>query len=154
MPRLNALPPSEWQMWVFKNRGLLLVPVALILVLFGSPSLRSAVVGIAVAGLGELIRIWAVGYSGVTTRSDVVTAPKLVTAGPYAFVRNPLYVGNAIIALGFWLAFSGNVPITTSLVMFAVVAVLIVSVYATIIPLEESYLAQTFGGDVHLAREP
>jgi len=153
VPRLNALPPSEWQMWVFKNRGLLLVPVALILVLFGSPSLRSAVVGIAVAGLGELIRIWAVGYSGVTTRSDIVTAPKLVTAGPYAFVRNPLYVGNAIIALGFWLAFSGNVPITTSLVMFAVVAVLIVSVYATIIPLEESYLAQTFGGEFENYRQ-
>lgn len=153
MPRHSAPPSSEWQTLVFKNRGLLLVPVALVLVVFGSPSLRSAVVGIAVASVGELIRIWAVGYSGVTTRSDVVTAPKLVTAGPYAYVRNPLYIGNAIIALGFWLAFSGNVPMATSLVMFAVVAVLIVGVYATIIPLEESYLAQTFGGEFESYRQ-
>ncbi len=147
MPQHSAPEPSEWHTWVFKNRGLLLVPIALVVVLFGSPSLRSAIVGIAVASVGELIRIWAVGYSGVTTRSDVITAPKLVTAGPYAYVRNPLYIGNAIIALGFWLAFSGNVPMATSLVMFVVVAVLIVAVYATIIPLEESYLAQTFGGE-------
>jgi protein-S-isoprenylcysteine O-methyltransferase Ste14 len=134
-----------WRAVVFKNRGLLLVPVALLLVIFGSPSVRSAVVGLIVATVGELIRIWAVGFSGVTTRSDAVTAPKLVTAGPYAFVRNPLYLGNAVIALGFWLAFSGNVSLTTSAALFFAIGILIVAVYASIIPLEESYLAQTFG---------
>jgi protein-S-isoprenylcysteine O-methyltransferase Ste14 len=143
---------SDWRTLVFKNRGLLLVPVALVLVIFGAPSLRSAVVGIAVAALGECIRIWAVGYSGETTRADEVTAPMLVTAGPYAFVRNPLYVGNAITALGFWLAFSGNVPMTTSLLLFLAVALLVVSVYATIIPLEEAYLAQSFGNEYEAYR--
>ncbi len=145
MPQPDAEREPDWRTFVFKNRGLLLVPVALVLVLFGAPSLRSAVVGVAVAALGECIRIWAVGYSGVTTRSDEVTAPQLVTAGPYAYIRNPLYVGNAIIALGFWLAFSGNVPMLTSFALFAAVAVLVVGVYATIIPLEEAYLARTFG---------
>lgn len=151
------MPPEivhepDWRTLVFKNRGLLLVPVALVLVIFGVPSLRSAVIGIAVAAFGECIRIWAVGYSGETTRSNVVTAPKLVTAGPYAFVRNPLYLGNAIIALGFWLAFSGNVPMVTSLLLFAVLAILVVGVYATIIPLEESYLAKTFGDEYDVYR--
>ena len=37
-----------------------------------------------------------------------MTAPALVTAGPYAYVRNPLYVGNFITALGFALAFTGE----------------------------------------------
>jgi protein-S-isoprenylcysteine O-methyltransferase Ste14 len=147
MPPYSAPEENGWRTRVFKNRGLLLVPVALVLVLLGSPSFRSAVVGTAVAALGELIRIWAVGYSGVTTRSDVVTAPKLVTAGPYSFVRNPLYVGNAIIALGFWLAFSGNVSPGVSIGMFAAIAILVVAVYATIIPLEESYLSSTFGAE-------
>lgn len=147
MSQSSARRDTNWQTRVFKNRGLLLVPVALVLVLFGSPTLRSAIVGIAVALIGELLRVWAVGYSGVTTRSEVVTAPELVTAGPYAYARNPLYIGNAIIALGFWLAFSGNVPMRASLFMLAVVALLIVAVYAIIIPLEESYLAETFGAE-------
>lgn len=142
----------DWRTLVFKNRGLLLVPVALVLVIFGAPSVRSAVVGIIVAALGECIRVWAVGYSGVTTRSDEVIAPKLVTAGPYALVRNPLYVGNAITALGFWLAFSGNVPMVTSILLFVAVAALVVGVYATIIPLEESYLAHTFGDEYETYR--
>jgi protein-S-isoprenylcysteine O-methyltransferase Ste14 len=145
VPQLDVLSEDGWRERVFRYRGLLLVPVALLLVIFGAPSLRSAVVGIAVAAVGELIRIWAVGYSGETTRASAVTAPALVTAGPYAFVRNPLYVGNAIIALGFWLAFSGNVAAGTSLALFVAVAAIVVAVYASIIPLEEAYLVQTFG---------
>lgn len=134
-----------WRTLVFKNRGALLVPVALVLLVFGRPSPESATIGIIVAGLGELLRIWAVGYSGVTTRADIVTAPVLVTNGPYGIVRNPLYVANAVIALGFWYAFSGGVSTLEATVMFAVVALLVVGVYAVIIPLEEAYLAGHFG---------
>jgi protein-S-isoprenylcysteine O-methyltransferase Ste14 len=130
---------------VFKNRGALLVPVALVVLFFGRPSLASVVIGVAVAVLGELLRVWAVGYSGVTTRADVVTAPTLVTAGPYGIVRNPLYLANAIIALGFWCAFSGGVSTREAAVMLLFVLVLVVGVYSVIIPLEESYLAGHFG---------
>ncbi|HXW52056.1 MAG TPA: isoprenylcysteine carboxylmethyltransferase family protein [Candidatus Acidoferrales bacterium] len=152
MPQPDEVRDSDWRARVFKNRGLLLVPVALALVIFGAPSVRSTIVGLAVAALGEVIRIWAVGYSGITTRSNEVTAPQLVTAGPYAWIRNPLYAGNSIIALGFWLAFSGDVSMGTSLALFAFIAILMISVYATIIPLEESYLTRTFGGDYEIYR--
>jgi protein-S-isoprenylcysteine O-methyltransferase Ste14 len=134
-----------WRTIVFKNRGALLVPVALVLLVFGRPSIASAQIGIAIAALGELLRIWAVGYSGATTRADIVTAPSLVTAGPYGLIRNPLYVANAIIALGFWCAFSGGVSAVESAIMLAIVLVLVVGVYAVIIPLEEAYLAGHFG---------
>jgi protein-S-isoprenylcysteine O-methyltransferase Ste14 len=134
-----------WRTIVFKNRGALLVPVALVLLVFGRPSIASAQIGIAIAALGELLRIWAVGYSGVTTRADIVTAPALVTAGPYGVIRNPLYVANAIIALGFWYAFSGGVSIVESAIMLAIVLALVAGVYAVIIPLEEAYLAGHFG---------
>ncbi|MDQ6767238.1 MAG: isoprenylcysteine carboxylmethyltransferase family protein [Candidatus Eremiobacteraeota bacterium] len=152
----SARAADRWRAIVFKNRGLLLVPVALVLVIFGRPTLISAAIGIAIAALGELLRIWAVGYSGVTTRADVVTAPKLVTAGPYSYVRNPLYVGNALTALGFWLAFSGGLPILHSALMCAFVVVFIGGVYATIIPLEEAYLMETFGAPyrTYVARVP
>lgn len=134
-----------WRTLVFKNRGALLVPVALVLLVFGRPSLVSAQVGVAIAVLGELLRIWAVGYSGETTRADIVTAPALVTAGPYGATRNPLYVANAIIALGFWLAFSGGNSPQEAVMTFVVVIGLVAGVYAVIIPLEEAYLAGHFG---------
>src|SRR5579872_3495467 len=136
----------SWKDLVFKNRGLLLVPIALVLIVFGRPSLDSAIIGIVVAAAGELLRIWAVGYSGVTTRANVVTAPQLVTAGPYSRMRNPLYVGNAIIALGFWTAFSGRVPLWIAAATLLCVIVLIGGVYGVIVPLEERYLEQQFGG--------
>jgi protein-S-isoprenylcysteine O-methyltransferase Ste14 len=145
LPTHDTDSPTGWRAFVFKNRGLLLLPNALVLVIVGRPTVASATIGLIVAGAGELLRIWAVGYSGVTTRADVVTAPQLVTAGPYSLVRNPLYVGNAITALGFWFAFSGGVTPLQSALMLAVVVVSVGFVYATIIPLEESYLVQTFG---------
>lgn len=121
------------------------MPVALVLLIFGRPSLLSAQIGVAVAVLGELLRIWAVGYSGETTRADIVTAPALVTAGPYGATRNPLYVANTIIALGFWLAFAGGISPQEAAMTFVVVVALVAGVYAIIIPLEEAYLAGHFG---------
>jgi len=155
-PQSSTQAPSGWRTIIFKNRGLLLVPVALVLIIFGRPTLLSAIVGVAIAALGELLRIWAVGYSGVTTRANVVTAPALVTAGPYTYTRNPLYIGNTIISLGFWLAFSGGLPILESALMFAFVVLMLAGVYATIIPLEEAYLIETFGEPYreYLARVP
>src|SRR5271154_1262574 len=79
---------------VFKYRGALLAIPALILVIFGKPSVSSIFAGLGPALAGESFRCLAVGYSGTTTRADHVTAPALVTAGPYAYMRNPLYVGN------------------------------------------------------------
>ena len=89
--------------------------------------------------------MWAVGYSGVTTRGDTVTAPALVTAGPYAYVRNPLYVGNFLTAAGFALAFTGknSAPVALALVGGSLAAML--GVYAVIVPHEEGYLRATFG---------
>jgi len=143
-PRAPA-PSRDWRQSVFKYRGLLLLPIALVLILFGQPSLVSAILGVSIALAGELMRIWAVGYSGDTTRSDAVTASQLVTAGPYALVRNPLYLGNALIAIGFTIAFSGGIPSSQALWLTVFVVVVLVFVYASVIPLEEEYLARNFG---------
>lgn len=133
------------QEFVFKNRGLLLALPAAVLARCGKPSAGSIAAGLPLAFAGELIRCWAVGYSGVTTRNDAVTAPKLVTAGPYAYVRNPLYLGNFITATGFAIAFTGknSGAARTALVLGSLG--IMASVYATIIPHEEAYLRSQFG---------
>jgi protein-S-isoprenylcysteine O-methyltransferase Ste14 len=133
--------------FVFKNRGLLLSLPAVVLAKCGRPSAASIALGVPVAVAGELIRCWAVGYSGATTRNDVVTAPKLVTAGPYAYVRNPLYIGNFLTALGFAVAFTGkNSPATRRMLVAGSLASM-VAVYSAIVPHEEAFLRSQFGED-------
>ena len=131
--------------FVFKNRGALLAIPALILAVFGKPSAASIAAGLPTALLGEAIRCWAVGFSGTTTRADQVTAPQLVTAGPYAYVRNPLYIGNFLTALGFAVAFTGNNAETERWVLILISLATMLAVYVTIVPHEESFLRATFG---------
>ena len=130
---------------IFKNRGLLLSLPAAMLVIFGRPSAASIALGLPLAIAGELVRCWAVGYSGVTTRNSVVTAPKLVTSGPYGYVRNPLYLGNFATATGFAIAFTGHNAPLERLVLVAASLGVMAAIYATIIPHEEAFLRAQFG---------
>lgn len=136
---------DDFKALVFKNRGALLAVPAVLLAAFGKPSAFSVTAGLPLAIAGELLRCWAVGYSGVTTREDRVTAPELVTAGPYAYVRNPLYVGNFITAAGFALAFTGSNSGGARAALIAASLGTMAAVYATIIPHEEQYLRSQFG---------
>lgn len=141
---------------MFGRRGTLLAIPAVALATFGKPSAFSIAVGLPVAFVGEAIRAWAVGYSGVTTRSGSVEAPALVTAGPYAYVRNPLYIGNFITATGFAWAFTGanSAPARAALAIGSLGAMF--GVYAVIVPHEEAFLRATFGAafDAYVARVP
>ncbi|HEY8296601.1 MAG TPA: isoprenylcysteine carboxylmethyltransferase family protein [Candidatus Baltobacteraceae bacterium] len=136
---------DEFQAFVFKNRGALLTIPAALLAAFGKPSALSVTLGLPIALAGELVRCWAVGYSGVTTRGDHVEAPELISAGPYAHVRNPLYVGNFITAVGFAIAFTGKNSFAQKLVLRAAALGVMAGVYATIIPHEEQFLRKEFG---------
>ena len=71
-------------------------PVALALLLLAHPAPASLVAGAAVAVLGLLVRCAAAGY--------LHKHEQLATRGPYAFTRNPLYLGSAILAGGFAVA--------------------------------------------------
>ena len=146
-PEPPIVPHDDPRAVVFKNRGALLALPAVALALLGRPTALSTAVGLPLAFAGEAIRCWAVGYSGVTTRADQVTAHRLATAGPYAYVRNPLYAGNLLTGLGFGIAFTGGLsPLKRTLLVGAGLAA-ISSVYGTIVPLEEAYLERKFGSE-------
>jgi protein-S-isoprenylcysteine O-methyltransferase Ste14 len=136
---------SAFSAFVFGKRGALLALPAVALAAFGKPSAFSIATGLPLAFAGEAVRMWAVGYSGVTTRGDTVTAPALVTAGPYAYVRNPLYVGNVLTAAGFAVAFTGKNSAPARLLLVGGSLAAMLGVYGVIVPHEEAYLRATFG---------
>jgi len=70
--------------------------VAIVYLVFARPTPLTLAIGLAFASIGVLIRAWACGHLRKTAELDV--------SGPYAFTRNPLYLGTFIIALGFGLA--------------------------------------------------
>jgi protein-S-isoprenylcysteine O-methyltransferase Ste14 len=59
------------------------------------PTPRSFLVGLAFVIPGEGIRFWAAGH--------LLKSRELVTAGPYAYTQNPLYLGRLLIYTGFCL---------------------------------------------------
>jgi protein-S-isoprenylcysteine O-methyltransferase Ste14 len=69
---------------------------AILFVVFSRPTLWTLIVGTAVAIVGLLIRAWASGH--------IRKASALAISGPYAYTRNPLYLGSLILGLGFTLA--------------------------------------------------
>jgi protein-S-isoprenylcysteine O-methyltransferase Ste14 len=93
--------------WAFRRRSWLPVPLALVLVFVRWREIDSAGVflgGLALVVLGLAIRFWAVRHIGTISRTRANRQGPLVRTGPYAWVRNPLYVGNWLIWTGFALA--------------------------------------------------
>jgi protein-S-isoprenylcysteine O-methyltransferase Ste14 len=61
---------------------------------------RGWAAGLPVVGVGELVRLVAVGHIGAPSRTRGMDVGPLVDSGPYAWVRNPLYIGNVLIWAG------------------------------------------------------
>jgi protein-S-isoprenylcysteine O-methyltransferase Ste14 len=111
--------------------------VAVAALMMARPTWTSWSAGLAVACVGEALRIWAAGH--------LEKGREVTRSGPYRWTRHPLYVGSAIIALGVVIA------------AWSVVVALIGAVYIGVtIPMaihaEESFLRRTFGGTYDLYR--
>jgi len=85
--------------------------------------------GGAVAALGVFIRAMASGH--------VKKNEELATTGPYAYCRNPLYLGSIIIALGFAIA-------ARDAWVAAGIVVLFTLIYVPVIRSEEAFLRGQF----------
>ena len=88
-------------------------------------------IGSAIAAVGIAIRASAAGH--------VKKNRELTTTGPYAYTRNPLYLGSMILAIGFGVA-SRNWWVAV------VIVVLFLAIYLPVIRSEEAYLRSEFPG--------
>jgi protein-S-isoprenylcysteine O-methyltransferase Ste14 len=109
------------------------VPLGFILVgaflWLSAPSMFSLAVGIPVSVIGLALRAWAAGHLEKNTT--------LADGGPYAHVRNPLYIGTLLTAAGLVIA-SRRWELG---VLFAAVFLLI---YLPVVELEEQHLRKLF----------
>jgi protein-S-isoprenylcysteine O-methyltransferase Ste14 len=96
--------------WLFRHRSSLPVPLALVILLWPVQDAPPALVwaGLAIVAAGEALRLAAVRHIGVVSRTRIDRSGPLVSTGPFARVRNPLYLGNVALWIGFVL--SAGVP--------------------------------------------
>src|SRR5579883_1709832 len=121
--------PKRWSRIARRIR----VPLGFLLAIFylwlSRPTWPSLAAGAIIAAPGLILRAIASGY--------VKKDRELTTTGPYAYTRNPLYLGSVMAAAGFALA-ARNIWIALAmLVMF-------LAIYVPVIRDEEEFLSKTF----------
>ena len=96
--------------------------------------------GLCVLLLGQGLRVWAAGCMGSAGRSKRLKAATLLTAGPYAYMRNPLYLGNFLLCLGVMFFTESSLLLLLSGLIFWVL-------YLPLVSVEEEFLQEQFGAD-------
>jgi protein-S-isoprenylcysteine O-methyltransferase Ste14 len=128
---------------IFKYRSYTPIPFLILMLIFEDASVLSLIIGFAIALTGELIRLWGVSWAGSETRTTGgVGGTYLVISGPFAHVRNPLYVGNILLYFGLGVMSLALFPY----LQIVAIAFFIVQ-YHFIVKEEEGFLITKFSED-------
>jgi protein-S-isoprenylcysteine O-methyltransferase Ste14 len=124
---------------LFRYRGFLPVPFLLVpLLVPAQQTTRGWFVAVLLIVAGEALRVAGVSAAGTVTRRRSRNVQRLVTYGVFAWVRNPLYVGNFLIWTGF--------VVGSGLLWFLPIAMGLFAIeYSLIVRYEEGVLESTFG---------
>src|SRR5204863_10044142 len=105
---------------------------AAVFLIFSQPTVTTILIGSGIALIGLGLRGWAAGH--------IRKAKTLAVSGPYAYPRNPLYLGSLLIAVGFTVA--GGV---WWLVLLSVL--LFLGIYLPVISIEVQDMRRIFGAE-------
>ena len=108
-----------------------------LVLILAQPTGRSLLVGMSIAAVGELFRIWAAGH--------LHKAREVTASGPYRFVPHPLYVGSLVMGVGLAIACG-------SVLVAVLIAIYLVTTLTAAIKSEEAFLRRTFGDQYDLYR--
>ena len=130
MTEVTPVPVSDWLIRVARLRVTVGFGVAAAAFWLARPSWLSVSVGVAVALIGESLRVWAAGH--------LEKGMEVTTSGPYRWMRHPLYVGSSLLGVGF--AAASRHPTVAALVVVYLAVSLSVAAR-----LEEATLRVKFG---------
>jgi protein-S-isoprenylcysteine O-methyltransferase Ste14 len=125
---------SGWQKIARRIRVPLGFAVAAVFLIFATPTLRSLAWGLPLVIAGLWLRGYAAGY--------VKKNSELTQTGPYAYTRNPLYLGSMSLAAGFAVA-AGGFSVARWWLLLPLIAMFL-AIYVPTILSEEAFLRATF----------
>lgn len=118
--------------WLARRRVALGFAAAVVCLWLASPTPRSLAVGMGLALVGQVWRVWAAGH--------IDKGREVTKSGPYRLVRHPLYAGSFVMGLGFAIAS------WSAIVALLVLVYLVVSLTAAV-RTEEADLRARFGSE-------
>jgi protein-S-isoprenylcysteine O-methyltransferase Ste14 len=128
---LSAVKRTRWQTIARRIRVPLGFVFAGVFLWLAQPTGRTMLLSLTLVVPGVWLRAYAAGY--------VRKNAELTRTGPYAYTRNPLYLGSMLIAFGFAAA-------AASWVILIALAALFAAIYLPTIQSEEAYLREHFAG--------
>ena len=122
---------TRWQRIARRIRVPLGFVFAGVFLWLAEPTWKTMLLSLLLVVPGVWLRAYAAGY--------VRKNAELTRTGPYAYTRNPLYLGSMMIAFGFAVG-------AASWIIFIALAVLFAAIYIPTIQGEEGYLREHFAG--------
>ncbi len=123
---------SSWKLKAQKMRVPAGTVLGVIFLLFMHPSIRSLWLGGLISLVGALLRLWAAGH--------IIKGRVLTRSGPYAYSRNPLYLGSFFMALGIIIGGQGYW-------LLPVFALFFITFYFPVMKAEEQELLRSYGAE-------
>lgn len=123
--------------------GMVAFVIPIFLVRLDAGTLQPGLPGLVLVTLGTVLLLWCVRefyVAGKGTLAPWAPPRDLVTAGPYRFSRNPMYIAVMLVLLGWTVGFWSR------LLLLYTVGV-IVAFQLRVVFGEEPWLARTFGED-------
>jgi len=149
-PQANTAPDRDPRDGIlFTQRGKLHPLCALGALLLAPPSLAEVVAGVLLLLAWAALRVWAIRHIGGAARVHARKArerKRLVTSGPFALVRNPLYVANIA-------GLTGTCLVLAPVWYAALAGLAAFAWYAAVVRWEEGVLVEQYGAEYAAYRQ-